>query len=100
MLQDYKEVISEISVGWVDVKRGYREDGSRCGRILSVRCLCVYPRSALTWAVETNIMVGTHADSLIAEAVVKGITGFDTELAYEAVRKDGTVPPANDNTTE
>jgi len=45
-------------------------------------------------------MVGTHADSLIAEAVVKGITGFDTELAYEAVRKDGTVPPANDNTTE
>jgi putative alpha-1,2-mannosidase len=45
-------------------------------------------------------MVGTHADSLIAEAVLKGIVGFDLELAYEAVHKDATVPPANDNTTE
>ncbi|KAI9455755.1 glycosyl hydrolase family 92-domain-containing protein [Lactarius psammicola] len=49
--------------------------------------------------VETNIMVGTHADSLIAEAVLKGVTGIDTELAYEAVYKDATVPPADDNTT-
>ncbi|KAI0762350.1 glycosyl hydrolase family 92-domain-containing protein [Fomes fomentarius] len=47
--------------------------------------------------VETNIMVvGTHADSLIAEAVVKGIRGFDLETAYEAVRKDATVPPVDD----
>jgi putative alpha-1,2-mannosidase len=45
-------------------------------------------------------MVGTHADSLIAEAALKGIVGFDVDLAYEAVLKDGTVPPANDNTTE
>lgn len=44
-------------------------------------------------------MVGTHADSLIAEAVLKGITRFDTELAYEAVYKDATVPPADDDTT-
>ncbi|KAG6841351.1 hypothetical protein H0H93_004274, partial [Arthromyces matolae] len=44
-------------------------------------------------------MVGTHADSLIAEAVVKGITAFDTELAWEAVWKDATVPPKNDVTT-
>ncbi|KAJ6544363.1 glycosyl hydrolase family 92-domain-containing protein [Mycena capillaripes] len=50
--------------------------------------------------VETNIMVGTHADSLIAEAVVKGVKGFDTDLAWEAAYKDGTVPPENDlNTT-
>ncbi|KAI0029439.1 glycoside hydrolase family 92 protein [Vararia minispora EC-137] len=49
--------------------------------------------------VETNIMVGTHADSLIAEALVKNVSGFDSALAYEAVRKDATVPPANDNTT-
>ncbi|KAJ7174646.1 glycoside hydrolase family 92 protein [Mycena filopes] len=49
--------------------------------------------------VETNIMVGTHADSLIAEAVVKGIKGFDTELAWEAAYKDGTVPPENDSDT-
>ncbi|KDQ52009.1 glycoside hydrolase family 92 protein [Jaapia argillacea MUCL 33604] len=46
--------------------------------------------------VETNIMVGTHADSLIAEAVIKGITGFDLGLAYEAVYKDATVPPYDD----
>ncbi|KAG6899890.1 hypothetical protein C0993_005689 [Termitomyces sp. T159_Od127] len=49
--------------------------------------------------VETNIMVATHADSLIAEAVVKGVTGFDTELAWEAVWKDATVPPENDVST-
>ncbi|KAI9433354.1 glycosyl hydrolase family 92-domain-containing protein [Lactarius indigo] len=48
--------------------------------------------------VETNIMVGTHADSLIAEAVLKGVTGFDLDLAYEAVYKDATVPPADDST--
>ncbi|OBZ65464.1 hypothetical protein A0H81_14551 [Grifola frondosa] len=46
--------------------------------------------------VETNIMVGTHEDSLIAEAVVKGITDFDLDLAYEAVYKDATVPPEDD----
>ncbi|KAH9949159.1 glycoside hydrolase family 92 protein [Amylocystis lapponica] len=46
--------------------------------------------------VETNIMVGTHADSLIAEAVIKGVTGFDIDTAYEAVYKDATVPPVND----
>ncbi|KAL0948846.1 hypothetical protein HGRIS_008967 [Hohenbuehelia grisea] len=46
--------------------------------------------------VETNIMVGTHADSQIAEAVVKGIRGFDMDLAYQAVLKDALVPPVND----
>ncbi|OBZ65460.1 hypothetical protein A0H81_14578 [Grifola frondosa] len=46
--------------------------------------------------VETNIMVGTHADSLIAEAVVKGIADFDLDLAYEVVYKDATVPPKDD----
>ncbi|KAI0751924.1 glycoside hydrolase family 92 protein [Daedaleopsis nitida] len=46
--------------------------------------------------VETNIMVGTHADSLIAEAVVKGIRDFDLQTAWEAVLKDATVPPEND----
>ncbi|KAI0059303.1 hypothetical protein BV25DRAFT_1809203 [Artomyces pyxidatus] len=48
--------------------------------------------------VETNIMVGTHADSLITEAVLKNITGFDVDLAYEAVHKDATVPPVDDST--
>ncbi|KAF5309206.1 hypothetical protein D9619_012815 [Psilocybe cf. subviscida] len=48
---------------------------------------------------ETNIMVGTHADSLVAEAVLKGITGFDTALAWAAVWKDATVPPVRDAET-
>ncbi|MBU2574352.1 MAG: GH92 family glycosyl hydrolase [Elusimicrobia bacterium] len=45
---------------------------------------------------ETNIMIGTHADAVIADAWVKGFRGYDTELAYEAVRKDSMVPPDND----
>ncbi|KAG2014320.1 glycosyl hydrolase [Coprinopsis cinerea AmutBmut pab1-1] len=49
--------------------------------------------------VETSIMIATHADSLIAEAVLKKIPGFDRELAWEAVWKDCTVPPVNDATT-
>jgi hypothetical protein len=42
--------------------------------------------------------VGTHADSLIAEAVVKGVQGFDRKVAWEAVWKDATVPPKDDMT--
>lgn len=50
---------------------------------------------------ETNIMVGTHADSMIAEAVIKGFgSTFDTDLAYEAVYKDATVPPEGDDHIE
>ena len=57
--------------------------------------------------VETNIMVsaerkslillrsgyqvGTHVDSLIAESMLKGVRGFNEQLAYEAVYKDATV---------
>jgi predicted alpha-1,2-mannosidase len=44
----------------------------------------------------TNIMIGTHADSLIAEAMAKGFKGFDYELAYEAVYKDAMTPPDGD----
>lgn len=43
--------------------------------------------------------VGTHADSLIAEAIAKGVKGFDVEKAYEAAKKDATVPPVNDKNT-
>lgn len=35
---------------------------------------------------ETDCMVGYHAVPVIADAVVKGFTGFDTDLAYEAVK--------------
>jgi predicted alpha-1,2-mannosidase len=45
---------------------------------------------------ETNIMLGTHADAVIADAYVKGYRGYDVNLAYEAVRKDALVPPDND----
>lgn len=50
--------------------------------------------------VETNIMIATHADSMIAEAVAKGVQGFDADLAWEAVLKDGSVPPIDDDRTE
>ncbi|MEP6941012.1 MAG: GH92 family glycosyl hydrolase [Rudaea sp.] len=46
----------------------------------------------------TNIMIGTHADSLVAEAIAKGFTGFDRKLAYAAVRKDAMTPPDEDAT--
>jgi len=46
----------------------------------------------------TNIMIGTHADSLVAEAMNKGFTGFDYNLAWDAVHKDATVPPDGDTT--
>ncbi|KAF8877859.1 glycoside hydrolase family 92 protein [Mucidula mucida] len=46
---------------------------------------------------ETNIMIATHADSLISEAILKGFdSGFDLDLAWEAVWKDATVPPERD----
>jgi putative alpha-1,2-mannosidase len=44
----------------------------------------------------TNIMIGTHADSLIAESINKGFHGFDYKLAYEAVYKDAMTPPDDD----
>lgn len=44
----------------------------------------------------TYPQVGTHADSLIAEAVVKGVRGFDLDTAWSAVLKDATVPPEDD----
>ncbi len=46
----------------------------------------------------TNIMIATHADSPVAEAVAKGFEGFDLKQAYAAVAKDATVPPDGDTT--
>lgn len=46
--------------------------------------------------VETNIMVGTHADSVIAQAMSAGVKGFDYDLAWQAVRKDAYTPPERD----
>jgi predicted alpha-1,2-mannosidase len=49
--------------------------------------------------VETNVMIGTHSSSLIAESLAKGFNGFDLELAWEALWKDAMVPPEDDLTT-
>jgi predicted alpha-1,2-mannosidase len=46
----------------------------------------------------TNIMIATHADSLVAEAMNKGFKGFDYNLAWEAVYKDAMTPPDGDTT--
>ena len=46
----------------------------------------------------TNIMIGTHADSLVAEAVNKGFKGFSSQLAWDAVYKDAMTPPDGDTT--
>jgi len=37
-----------------------------------------------------SIMMGTHADAVIADAYVKGIRGFDTDMAFEAMLKNAT----------
>ncbi len=44
----------------------------------------------------TNIMIGTHADSLVAEAIRKGFKGFDYGVAWDAVYKDAMTPPDGD----
>lgn len=47
----------------------------------------------------TNIMIGTHADAVIADAYVNGFRGYDVETAYRAIRKDAYVPPKYDDTS-
>ncbi|KAL0066690.1 hypothetical protein AAF712_006293 [Marasmius tenuissimus] len=53
--------------------------------------------------VETNIMISTHADSLLAETIRKGYLSLFTEdelkTIWEAVWKDASVPPAEDEST-
>jgi predicted alpha-1,2-mannosidase len=46
----------------------------------------------------TNIMIATHADSLVAEAFRKGFHGFDQQVAWQAVYKDAMTPPDGDTT--
>ena len=46
----------------------------------------------------TNIMIATHADSMLAEAINKGFRGFDLNLAYKAAYKDAMTPPDGDTT--
>ena len=44
----------------------------------------------------TNIMIGTHADAMVAEAIKKGFRGFDLNIAYQAAYKDAMTPPDGD----
>lgn len=46
--------------------------------------------------VETNIMVGTHSDSIIAQAIKAGVQGVDWSSAWEAVKKNAYTPPDKD----
>jgi predicted alpha-1,2-mannosidase len=40
---------------------------------------------------ETNCMIGTHSDSVIADAIIKGLRNFDLEKAYSAMYKNAMV---------
>ncbi|MCP9494807.1 MAG: GH92 family glycosyl hydrolase [Pyrinomonadaceae bacterium MAG19_C2-C3] len=44
----------------------------------------------------SNIMIGTHADSVIADAYVKGFRGFNLDKAYAAMYKNAMTPPDGD----
>jgi putative alpha-1,2-mannosidase len=47
----------------------------------------------------TNIMIGSHADCVIADAFVKGLRGYDVDKAYAAIREDAMEPPPLDTKT-
>ncbi len=44
----------------------------------------------------SNIMIGTHADAVIADAYVKGFKDFDLPKAYEAMYKNAMTSPDGD----
>jgi len=45
---------------------------------------------------ESNIMICTPADAIIADAFVKGFHDFDVNTAYAAIYKDAMTPPDGD----
>ena len=44
----------------------------------------------------SNIMIGTHADAVVADAFTKYFRGYDLDKAYAAVYKNAMTPPDND----
>lgn len=44
----------------------------------------------------TGIMIGSPAETILAEAWTKGFRGFDLKEAYAAVKKNATMPQATD----
>ncbi|CAI7592279.1 unnamed protein product [Penicillium glandicola] len=53
------------------------------------------------WAnlVETNIMIATNVDVVLANALERGFKAFDIDKAWEAVKKDAYTPPDHDTDT-
>ncbi|KAJ5462239.1 hypothetical protein N7530_010444 [Penicillium desertorum] len=53
------------------------------------------------WAnlVETNIMIATNADVVLANALERGFKDFDIGKAWNAVKKDAYTPPDHDTNT-
>lgn len=49
------------------------------------------------WNSYTSAMIGDHCISVISDAFIKGITGFNIEKAYEAMRKNAFVIPDDYN---
>ncbi|RYG48060.1 glycoside hydrolase family 92 protein [bacterium] len=73
----YPDVYGEIVEGWLNA---YREGG----------WLPHWPNPG-----GFRAMPGNYADTMIADAMVKGIRGFDYETAYAALLKDAfEIPPA------
>lgn len=44
----------------------------------------------------SNIMIGTPADAIVADAYVKGFRDYDTNKAWAAIYKDAMTPPDGD----
>jgi predicted alpha-1,2-mannosidase len=44
----------------------------------------------------TNIMIGTPADAIVADAFVKGFRDYNVNKIYEAIYKDAMTPPDGD----
>ena len=72
----YPELLGEIVQGWLNA---FQEAGR----------LPQWPNYG-----GVTGMPGTHADAMIADAIVKGIPGFDVNKAYEAIRHDAFDPKA------
>ena len=66
----YPDIYGEIVAGWLNA---YREGG----------WLPHWPNPG-----GFRSMPGNHADAMVADAMVKGISGFDYQTAYAALRKD------------
>ncbi|WP_419806298.1 GH92 family glycosyl hydrolase [Terriglobus sp.] len=48
------------------------------------------------WNSYTSEMIGDHVAAIVADAYVKGIRGFDVDLAWQLVKRNATVTPPHD----